>query len=48
MRMTKPVVATAMDGKKNHVEEHFKDIYEGLYNSVDDKEKIEDLLNKVK
>ena len=47
MRMTKPVVATAMDGKKNHVEEHFKHIYERLYNSVDDKEKIEDLLNKV-
>ena len=41
------VVATAMDGKKNHVEEHFKDIYEGLCKSLHDKEKIEDLLNKV-
>ena len=47
MRKTQPIVASTMDGKKNNLEEHFKDIYGNLYNSVDDKEKILEVLNIV-
>ena len=40
MRKSSPVVASSMDGVKENVEEHFKDIYKHLYNSIDDKENI--------
>ena len=36
-----------MDGKKEDLEEHFKGIYENLYNSVDDKDNLENLLDDV-
>ena len=36
-----------MDGVKENVEEHFKDIYKHLYNSIDDKENILNLLEVV-
>ena len=38
MRKTRPVVATTIDGVKENVPEHFKNIYSQLYNSVDDAE----------
>ena len=38
MRKTRPVVATSIDGVKENVPEHFKNIYSQLYNSVDDAE----------
>ena len=36
-----------MDGKKQNIEEHFKGIYEDLYNSVDDRENITNILNNI-
>ena len=47
MRKTKPLIATSMDGNKNQIEDHFKDIYGNLYNSFDDKENITNLLDEV-
>ena len=47
MRKSAPVVASSMDGKKEGLEEHFKEIYSKLYNSVDDKENIQNLLDDV-
>ena len=40
MRMSEPVVASTMEGKKEKIEEHFKDVYENLYNNVDDEDNI--------
>ena len=47
MRMSEPVVASTMDGKKEKIEEHFKNVYENLYNSVDDEDNISDIMNDV-
>ena len=47
MRKSKPVVATSMDGTKHDVEEHFKNIYKELYNSVEDEEDMNSLFEKV-
>ena len=47
MRSSKPVVATSMDGEKQNVEDHFKHIYDNLYNSVDDKENMTELFENV-
>ena len=47
MRMSQPVVASSMDGNKANLEEHFRGIYKDLYNSVDDKENILDILSDV-
>ena len=47
MRACRPVIATSMDGKKDNVEEHFKDIYKNLYNSVNDKDDMLNLFQKV-
>ena len=47
MRKSEPVVASSMDGKKEKIEEHFKEIYEDLYNSVDDRENITNILNNI-
>ena len=47
LRKSSPVVASSMDGKNEKVEEHFKEIYEDLYNSVDDKLEILNLLDNV-
>ena len=43
MRQQKPIIATAMDGVSEDIPEHFKGIYEELYNSVNDKEEIDEL-----
>ena len=47
LRKSSPVVASSMDGRKENVEDHFKGIYENLYNSVDDKQEILNLLETV-
>ena len=36
LRASKPTVATSMDGVKNNIADHFKDIYSTLYNSLND------------
>ena len=36
-----------MDGEKQKVEDHFKHIYDNLYNSVDDKENMTELFENV-
>ena len=36
IRKTKQVVANTIDGVAEKMPDHFKDIYSGLYNSVDD------------
>ena len=47
MRKTKGIVATSIDGHNTEVEEHFKDIYENIYNSTDDNEDVERVFDKV-
>ena len=47
MRSSKPVVATSMNGEKHKGEEHFKSIYANLFNSIDDKENMAELFDKV-
>ena len=47
MRKSQPVVASSIDGKADNVEEHFKETYEKLYNSVDDKKNMESLRNNI-
>ena len=39
-RKSNPVVATSMDGVKDDVKDHFKGIYEKLFNSADDAEEL--------
>ena len=46
MRKSKPVIASSMDGRKVNIQEHFKDIYGNLYNSIEDKKNIEDILEE--
>ena len=41
------LIATSMDGQNEGIENHFKDIYADLYNSVDNKQNIVDLLSTV-
>ena len=36
-----------MDGKSENIQEHFKSIYETLYNSVDDSEELERINSEV-
>ena len=40
LRATKPTVATIMDGVKDDISNHFKNIYSALYNSVNDAHEI--------
>ena len=47
MRQSKPVVASSIDGKNENIEEHFKETYEKLYNSVDDKDNMELFRNEI-
>ena len=39
-RKSNPVVATTKDGVKDDVKDHFKGIYEKLFNSADDAEEL--------
>ena len=47
LRKSDPCVANTMDGVTVRVDEHFKNIYSNLYNSVDDKEDLENLAEDV-
>ena len=47
IRSHKPQVATCIDGVTDNVSSHFKGIYEKLYNSIDDKQDMNDLFNEV-
>ena len=47
MRQHKPAAATSMDGVQDDIPNHFKGIYEALYNSVDDMEEMLELKNDV-
>ena len=47
MRRTKPVVATAIDGEKANIAEHFGNIYSTLYNSAEDEEEMRRVKEKV-
>ena len=47
MRKCKPIVATSMDGVKVDVKGHFKQKYEHLYNSADDKQALLDVLKEI-
>ena len=43
MRKCDQSIASSMDGKTENVSEHFKSIYETLYNSVDDSAELNDI-----
>ena len=47
MRKVKQLVATSVDGVKENIPNHFKDIYSQLYNSVDDVENMARVSNEV-
>ena len=47
IRQHKPPVASEMDGVNENIPNHFKEIYEKLYNSVDDKNEMIELNNHV-
>ena len=47
LRKSKPVAATSMDGVKEDIPGHFKDIFSELYNSADDKEDLLKVLSDV-
>ena len=47
MRNYKPTVAVSMDGEKDNIANHFKDIYDDLYNSVDDLNNMFELKNEI-
>ena len=40
MRKTKPMIADTIDGVKNDIPNHFRTIYNDLYNSVDDNNEV--------
>ena len=40
MRKTAPTVSSLIDGVTINIETHFANVYEKLYNSIDDKEKV--------
>ena len=47
MRNFKPAVASSMDGKKENIANHFKEIYGDLYNSVEDMDNMFQLKNEI-
>ena len=47
MRKTKGLVANSIDGVKENVPDHFKEIYSKLYNSVDDAENMAKVSSEV-
>ena len=47
MRKHKPQVAASIDGINDDISDHFKEIYENLYNSVDDKREMEVIRDEV-
>ena len=47
LRSCKTVAATSIDGIKDDIPDHFKSIYSDLYNSVDDKEQLANLVKSI-
>ena len=47
MRKVKQLMANSVDGVKENIPNHFKDIYSQLYNSVDDAENMARVSNEV-
>ena len=47
LRKSKPVVATSMDGNKDDIPGHFREIFSEIYNSANDKEDLIQVLNDV-
>ena len=47
LRATKPTVAASMDGVRENIAGHFKNIYSTLYNSVNDHEEVKLMANEV-
>ena len=47
MRKHNTLVATSVDGVEGNISDHFKGIYNDLYNSVDDKAEMENLCAEV-
>ena len=47
IRNVKPCIANSMDGVNDDIADHFKTIYEGLYNSVDDNDELIELCESV-
>ena len=47
IRNVKQTVASVIDGKSKNVESHFSDIYKSLYNSVNDKQEVLEILKNV-
>ena len=47
LRASKPTVATSMDGVKNNIADHFKDIYSNLYNSVNDADEVVEIADEI-
>ena len=47
IRKCEPVTATSMDGQTENIAEHFKTIYENLYNSADDSAELEGIKMQV-
>ena len=48
MRKCPQITASSMDGKTHDIQEHFKSIYETLYNSVDDSGELENISEEIK
>ena len=44
LRKTAPTVSSMIDGVTNNIETHFANVYEKLYNSIDDKENLTTVL----
>ena len=47
LRMVSRTVSTPMDGAKEDVSEHFANVYERIYISVDDKEEMSRMYSRV-
>ena len=47
LRKSKPTVATSMDGEKNDIPGHFKNIFEDIYNSANDQDEMKEVLIEV-
>jgi hypothetical protein len=47
MRKTKPNYSDRMDGEFDNIPDHFKNIYDKLYNCVNDAEEVAVISNKI-
>ena len=43
----KDIVPTTRDGTKDNITGHFANVYERIYNSIDDKEEVEKVYSRV-